>query len=82
MLPSGRRTRRFLHEQGHSAEALNDGGYSHLAYFTFSLCNTLWSTSMTSMYGLSAGTVGTSALWAVPWLHEHSERLAVEAKGS
>ena len=36
---------------------------------------------MTSAYDLGAGTVGTSALRAVPWLHEHPERFVVEADG-
>ena len=39
------------------------------------------STTMTSAYCLGAGTVGTSALRAVPLLHEHPKRFAVEADG-
>ena len=57
-----------------------------------SLCNTFLSTSfscqapapsttMTSAHGLGAETVGTSALRAVPWLHEHPERCVVKPVG-
>ena len=53
-----------------------------IPWSTSSSCQALApSTTMTSAYGLSAGTVRTSALRAVPWLHEHPERFAVEADG-
>ena len=39
------------------------------------------STTMTSAYGLGAETVGTSALRAELWLHEHPERFVVKPMG-